>query len=307
MSPPATQTPMHNITVNGKPVTPEAVQFELERLIRFHADHGMPEAQIRAQLPALSRQAAGQAVGLLLLLEEADRLDIPVPDSEIDAQIRSLTDRLGGREAFDRALAARKTPLADFRAQLRRGRRVDKLIERITADAEDPTEEEIRAHFDAHRSEYVRAERVLAQHILITPDGDSETAKREALRKIRDIRARVVDRGADFSDEAAAHSMCPSGKQGGSLGWFSRGMMAPEFDSAAFSLRDGEVSGVIETKFGYHIIYKTAHEDPGEPDFDEVREKIRDFLRHSRRGEIMSAHVAELRAKARIEGMDDAK
>ena len=177
-------------------------------------------------------------------------------------------------------------------------------MEKITAGAEDPSEADLLAHFNAHKSEYSKSERVLAQHILISPDGDTETSKQEARDKIRAIRKRIVEEGKNFSDEAAAHSMCPSGKQGGSLGWFSRGMMVPEFDKAVFEMRDGEVSDIIETQFGFHIIYKTAHEDAGEPDFDEVREQVRDFLRHNRRGELMAAHVNELREKATIEERD---
>ena len=95
--------------------------------------------------------------------------------------------------------------------------------------------------------------------------------------------------------------MCPSGKEGGSLGWFGRGMMVPEFDAAVFSMKDGEVSDIIETQFGYHIIYKTAHEEAGDADLDTVREQIRDHLLHARRGEAMTAYVDELKAKATVE------
>ena len=62
-----------------------------------------------------------------------------------------------------------------------------------------------------------------------------------------------------------------------------------------------EVSDIIETQFGYHIIFKTDHEAAGEADFDQVREQVRDFLRHARRGEAMTAYVGELKAKAEIE------
>ncbi len=298
---------MQRIFVNGQPVSPESIQFELERLIHFYAQHGMPEDQIRKQLPQLQKQATDQAVGSLLLMTEANRLDIPVGEDEIDLQVQTIIKQIGGQEAFDKALAERKTSLADFRQQLKRGRRVDKLVERVTSGAKDPTEAEIRQHFEDHRSEYEKGERVLAQHILITPDGDTATSKAEAREKITAIRRRIVEEGKSFSDEAAAHSMCPSGKEGGSLGWFSRGMMVPEFDKAAFEMRDGEVSDIIETQFGYHIIYKTAHEDAGEADFDEVREQIRDFLRHNRKGELMAAFVNELRSKANIEVKDDGR
>jgi peptidyl-prolyl cis-trans isomerase C len=292
------------ITVNGEPITQEAIQFELERLIHFHADHGMPENQIRAQLGELVKQAIEQAIGSRLLMDEAAKVDFVITDEEIDDEIAKIMEQLGGKEPFDRALAERKTTLAEFRQQLKRGKRVDKLIAKVTEDAGEPTEDEIKAHYDAHKSEYTKAERCLAQHILISPDGTTQTSKDEARAKIEAIRKEIVEGGKDFSDMAAQHSMCPSGKQGGSLGWFSRGMMVPEFDKAVFALKDGEVSDIIETQFGYHIIYKTAHEDASEPTFDEVREQIRDFLRHERKGEVLTAYVNELKAKAKIERHD---
>lgn len=291
---------MQTVKVNGQAIPQDAVQFELERLIRFHAEHGMAQDQIRAQLPELVKKATEQAIGAKLLLDEANRLDIPVTDADIDARVEQLIQRVGGREEFDRALEQQKTSEADFRRHLRQGARVDKLVEKAVSEVPDPTEVEIEAHFNAHKDEYAQGERVLAQHILISPDGDTKTSKDEARAKIEDIRERVAG-GKDFADEAAAHSMCPSGKEGGSLGWFSRGMMVPEFDQAVFSMKVGEVSDIIETQFGYHIIYKTDHEAAGEADFDQVRDKIRDFLRHARRGEAMAAYVEDLKSKAKIE------
>jgi parvulin-like peptidyl-prolyl isomerase len=291
---------MQKVKVNGQLIPQEAIQFELERLVRFYSEHGMAQDQIRAQLPALVQKAADQAVGTKLLLDEASKLDLPVTEAEIDDQVEKIVEQVGGREAFADALARQKTSETEFREQLRRGKRVDKLVEQAASGVAEPTEAEIQAHFEAHKEEFQKGERVLAQHILITPDGDTEASKSEARSKIESIRERVLG-GKDFADEAAAHSMCPSGKEGGSLGWFSRGMMVPEFDQAVFAMKDGDVSDVIETQFGYHIIYKTAHEDAGETDFDTVREQIRDLLRHARRGEAMTAYVDELKAKAKIE------
>lgn len=291
---------MQTVKVNGQVIPQEAIQFELERLVRFYAEHGMTEEQIRAQIPALAQKAAEQAVGAKLLMDEANKLDIPVSEAEIDEQVQKIIGQVGGREAFEKALAGQKTSEATFREQLKRGRRVDKLVEKAVAGIDEPTEEDILKHFETHKDEYAAGDRVLAQHILITPDGDTQASKDEARVKIEGIRERVVA-GKPFSDEAAAHSMCPSGKEGGSLGWFGRGMMVPEFDQAVFSMSVGEVSGIIETQFGYHIIFKTDHEAAGEADFDQVREKIRDFIRHARRGEAMTAYVEELKAKATIE------
>jgi peptidyl-prolyl cis-trans isomerase C len=113
---------------------------------------------------------------------------------------------------------------------------------------------------------------------------------------------RQIEDGADFAELAAAHSECPSGKRtGGSLGWIARGTMVPAFDSALFALRDGEMSEIVETALGYHLISRIAGEAAAPADYDEVKEKVRDFLRHVRRGEALAAFVAELRDKALIE------
>ena len=291
---------MQSVKVNGQVIPREAIQFELERLVRFYAEHGMSQEQVRAQLPSLLQKATEQAIGAKLLMDEATRLDVPVSDAEVDEQVEKVVLQVGGREAFKAALEQQKTSEADFRDQLRRGRRVDKLVEKAVAGVDEPTEADIQKHFEEHKDEYSAGERVLAQHILITPDGDTQTSKDEAKRKIAEIRERVLG-GKPFADEAAAHSMCPSGKEGGSLGWFSRGMMVPEFDQAAFTMKVGDVSDIIETQFGYHLIFKTDHEDAGEADFYQVREQVRDFIRHARRGDAMTAYVEELKAKAQIE------
>lgn len=288
------------IKVNGQVIPDEAVQFEFERLVRFYTEHGWSREQVKANLPELVKQAQDQAVGAKLLLDEAARLDIRVSDAEVDRQIEGVVEQVGGREAFVRALEAQQTTEARFREQMRQGKRVDKLVAQATAGVDEPTERDIETYFAEHKDEFATGERVLAQHILITPDGDSALARQEALDKINAIHERVKN-GTPFGDEAAAHSMCPSGKDGGSLGWFGRGMMVPEFDNAVFAMKVGDVSGIIETQFGYHIIQKTDQEAGGEAGFDEVREQIRDLIRHARRGAAMTRYVDELRAKAQIE------
>ena len=290
----------HVITVDGEPVSQELIQFEVERLVRFHAQHGMSHEQIRAQLKEIVAAATEQAIGQMLLMKDASRLDFKIDDAEIDAQVEGIKQQIGGAEKFDKALAERKVSLSQFREQLRRGKKVEKLLAKVTEGVSDPTEAEIAQHFKEHAAEYEKSERVLAQHILITPDGETQTSKDEAMAKILAIRRKIVEEGADFSDQAQIHSCCPSGKEGGSLGWFGRGMMVPEFDKAVFAMKDGEISDVVETQFGYHIIKKTAHEDAAPAEFNEVREQIRDFLRHEKRGQAVAAYVNELKAKAEI-------
>lgn len=288
------------IVINGQPLPPEAIEFELGRLVKFYCQH-MPEEQVRQQLPALRAHAVEQAIGAKLLFDEAARVKPAVPDAEVDERLAEMKKQIGGDKKFEALLQQQGMSVETLREQIRAGRRVDKLVEQVVAPVPEPTEDEMRGHFTAHQSEYVRPERAQAQHILVRPVGTDEAARTAAKAKIETIRQRV-QAGGSFADEAAAHSECPSGREsGGSLGWFGRGMMVPAFDEAAFRMKVGELSGIIETQFGYHIIQKTGHEEAAATTFEEVRESVRDFLRHAARGAALSAHVDGLKAKASIE------
>lgn len=289
---------MKTAVVNGQEISAEAVNFELDRLVRFYMGHGMTMAEIRQNLPKLEAKALDQAIGAKLLLDQAARLDIPVTEKDIDAEVARVVQQVGGEENYKKALAAQGISEADFRKELEKGARVNMLVNQACAHVADPTEDEVTAFYEAHKQEYVEPHQVLCQHILVKGSNDA------ALDKIKEIRERIVNDKADFAEEAKKHSDCPSGAQGGSLGWFGRGMMVPEFDKAAFEMKKGEVSGVVTTEFGYHIIYKADERGGGQQTIVDVHDQIKDLLRHEARGKAMDAYVAELREKATIEYKD---
>lgn len=104
-------------------------------------------------------------------------------------------------------------------------------------------------------------EKVQASHILVSYKGSSRDPKvtrtKEEAKKLAEKLLKEVKAGTEFSKIAKEHSNCPSGKKGGDLGMFGRKQMVPPFEKAAFSLKPGEVSDIVETRFGYHIIKRT--------------------------------------------------
>lgn len=289
---------MKTAVVNGYEISAEAVNFELDRLARFYMSHGMTAEELRRNLPKLEAKALEQAIGAKLLLDQAQRLDLPVTAKDVDAEVARVVQQVGGEENYKKALAAQGISEADFRKELEKGARVNMLVNQACAHVADPTEEEVTAFYEAHKAEYVEPHQVLCQHILVKGSNDA------ALDKIKEIRERIVSDKADFAEEAKKHSDCPSGAQGGSLGWFGRGMMVPEFDKAAFEMKKGEVSGIVTTEFGYHIIYKADERGGGQQTIVDVHDQIKDLLRHEARGKAMDAYVADLREKATIEYKD---
>ena len=105
------------------------------------------------------------------------------------------------------------------------------------------------------------SEQIQASHVLVsyvnTQNSSSLLTKAEALERIQDLKSQVLS-GMSFSEIATEFSDCPSAEKGGDLGKFGRGAMVKAFDMAAFELEVGEVSEVVETEFGYHLIHRTT-------------------------------------------------
>ena len=286
---------MKHAIVNGVEISGDAVQFELDRLVRFYMSHGMTMDEVKRNLPKLEEKALDQAIGAKLLLDRAQELDIPLMAADIDAEVSKVVTQVEGPENYKKALDAQGITEVQFRKELEKGAKVNKLVEQACAGVADPTEDEVAKFYEAHKAEFVVPHQVLCQHILVKGSDDA------ALDKIKAIRERIVGGGADFAEEAKKNSDCPSGQEGGSLGWFGRGMMVPEFDKVAFEMKKGEVSGVVSTQFGYHIIYKADEKGGGQQTLVDVHDQVKDLLRHEARGRAMDAFVAELRANAKIE------
>jgi len=105
------------------------------------------------------------------------------------------------------------------------------------------------------------SDQITASHILIShaeaSSASANLSREDALAQIEAIKSEI-EGGAKFADQATEYSDCPSSAKGGDLGTFGRGAMVPEFDSAAFDLEVGEISGVVETDFGFHLINRTS-------------------------------------------------
>ena len=289
-----------SVIVNGEIVPEDAIRTELRRLIRFYSEH-MSGAELKGQMELLLQAAKEQAIGAKLLLNEALRQDVPVSDEEVEERVQRMVSQCKGKEAFEKLLRRQNLTEAGLRASIRNGLRVDRFVAGITAGLPEPTEEEARKYYLRHQDEFSTRERAQVRHILLKPRSASEEDRAIVRARLLGLK-RQVEEGADFGWLARTHSECQSGTDsGGMLGWVTRGTTLPAFDNSIFALDVGEVSDVVETPMGCHILQQVEHQDARNPEFEEVKDSIFDLIRHSRRGKAISDFVAGLKAKAVIE------
>ncbi|MDI3548872.1 MAG: peptidyl-prolyl cis-trans isomerase [Halanaerobiales bacterium] len=158
-----------------------------------------------------------------------------------------------------------------------------KIFDSITVE-----DKAVEDYYNKNIDSYKYGAQVKASHILV----DTEEKAREVLDKLNN--------GADFAEVAKEYSTGPSGKNGGDLGYFEKGDMVPEFAEAAFSLKVGEISKPVKTKFGYHIIKVFDKKEAGVKSFAEVKDSIKSKLLNQKRQQAWSDLIKELREKADI-------
>lgn len=149
---------MKQAYVNGEPISPEAVQFEMDRLMKFYLEHGVKAEEIKPNLERLLERAREQAIGAKLLLKRAEQLDMPVPEPELDAEIEKIVAQMGGRANFSRALAMQKMGEDELRAQVRKGCRVNALVRQACQGVPEPEEADVEEYFAAHKAEFATEE-----------------------------------------------------------------------------------------------------------------------------------------------------
>lgn len=140
------------------------------------------------------------------------------------------------------------------------------------------TEKEIQSFYEYNHAAYSRPKQVKARHILFEVGLDALKEIEEKVRKAAEAVLENVRKGEDFAKLAAAHSSCPSKSKGGDLGYFEKGQMAPGFEEVAFNMKKGEISGLVRTPFGYHIIQVEDIKEARTQSLEEVRDQIVDAL-----------------------------
>ena len=285
------------VDVDGDVLTYGEAITNIKRMIR---SQGAPADQIDMIADQIAPQAfprmAEQFIVTSLLRAEAARRGLKATDADIEEAISNAVTRLPPGMEFADILDRMGMTMEDVRKDIAEGLPVNKLVEEVSKGVE-LAEDAVKAFYDENARYFEVPEQVEASHILITVTNEAQKA--EAKAKIEAIREKLLA-GEDFAKLAAENSDCPSKAQGGNLGYFGHGQMVKPFEEAAFALATNEISDVVETTFGFHVIKVTDKKEASKKALDEVREDIETHLRTEKGADLMEKLVEELRAKAKI-------
>lgn len=247
-------------------------------------------------------QILDRIIGSVLLYQESQAQGTAASDDDAQKEMAAIENRINDPNAFNQLLQKQNMTRAELQETLKEDLSIQNYVEQKIAPTIEVSDAEAKTFYDQNTDKMQRPERVQVSHILIrVPDGATDEQKKAAKQKAEDLLQQIKN-GADFAQLAQENSDDPGSKaRGGALGWISRGQTVKPFEDAAFALKPQQVSDVVESPFGYHIIKQTGHQEAGTVSFDEAKDQVKNFLKQQKVDAAVQAKVEELKGKAKIE------
>jgi nitrogen fixation protein NifM len=233
------------------------------------------------------------------VLAAAEARDVMVPPSTVEAAMQEIRSRYQSEEEFADDLARNGLDETSFAAALERELKVEAVMEKVGTRAENVSDMDVELYYQYHPEQFRRPETRLVRHILITiNDSIPENTRAAAHKRIDEIATRLAKEPQRFEEQALKHSECPTALDGGKLGDLPCGKLFPELDKALFELKAGEVSGVLESELGFHVLRCDAITEAGVLGYDQAKPHIRKLLEQKRKRACQQAWVKQLLEKS---------
>jgi len=245
------------------------------------------------------RQAAAQAVNEFKI--ESRILNAPeagaviISDKELQAAYQEIRDRYVDDEAFFSDLEKNHLDMDSLNAALYRQCRVNVVMELIASRAPDVNDVEIGLYYHLHPEQFNLPERREACHLFISINPDyPENTRAAAWSRMQELKAKLHKKPYKFAELALKHSECPTALQGGVLGIVPRGKLYPELDAVLFSIKAGEISDIVESEIGFHIVLCKQIQRAETLSLQKATPKIRELMLERSRRTCQRAWLASL-------------
>lgn len=282
------------IKVNDQVIPSWAIERQAQSLYEQVARGMQGKPQEVIQLAAIDL-AKERMIDQSLMAQESNRRKYKIDPEEVNKGMKRWMRDNGGKKAIEKAKHPAIKDRDDLRREILAQLRYNRLLEEESS-CDIPTDEEAREYYDNRPDLFTSEEMVSASHILKKASSDEEFENAE--KEILSIRDRLLG-GEDFVKCVQEES--DDGGNDGNLGTFGKGRMVPEFEKAAFSLEPDQLSEPVKTQFGWHVIKLHEKQESKLTPFDDLKEKIIEYLHERKKDKVFDFFLDELKAKAKIE------
>jgi len=282
--------------IDGELITRADLDWEIESILGSSGGQNMTPGMLGNFRSQMEPRAFGEMALKIRLQAYAKSNGITISDASVESDLDRIRSQFNDKETLNKFLADKRITLETFKEKLRKDLTVHAALDHYMDSLPTPSKETTETYYQEHLEDYTKDERVTASHILMSTSSEASPEDKEKKRaELEGIRTQLVG-GAEFAAMAKEHSSCPSSSKGGDLGEFGQGQMVKPFEEAAFSLEPGEISEIVETQFGYHIIQVAEHNQAETPPYETVKEEVETKLKQ----EVAEKWFEELKAKAVI-------
>ncbi len=249
----------------------------------------------------IQRTVLEQMITVQLASQHARVKGVVATEEDVNARINEVRAELGSPDDFRLYLTVNNMTESKLREQMARQISVEKLLQQEVIDHVSVDESDIKFYYKENREKMIGPEKVRARHIFVRLRAEMTEEERDAARKkIDDAKARL-DAGEEFAELAVAVSEDPAAASGGELGWIARGTVSGAFEVVAFSLPKDEISEVVVTDYGYHIIQVLESQEAGIVSLEEARATIEHEVLEEKRRVAVQRYLAGLRADTEVQ------
>ena len=283
--------------VGSVPVTKYELQREVRKRIPLEVGFHMGIKE--EKLAQIKAEALERLIERGYKVQYALTNELAVPPADLDRRMQKFLEQYSGPEQLAAALGGES--LDAYRASVYRELLAAKAEEVAVSSKVTVSEQDMKAYYEANRKRYFRPLQFKASHILVQVDpaaSAEDAAKRKARAESLLQRAKA---GEDFYNLAYYESDERSRYVGGSLGYFHEGQTVEEFDKAVKALKPGEISGLVRTRWGFHIIKLDERNEERQLEYDEVKKGIRETLEKEQRERLYKAWIDDLRQRIPVE------
>lgn len=286
--------------VNGKPI----LGRDLEQRVRAElATIGNPAwKDLREDYRnEVTTRSLSQLLGDELLYQKAVASGVEATLAEIQAEFDKVAKTYPSDAALNAMLAERGLDRKALSRELGKTLVVQKYIEQTISKKLVVAPAEVTEYYNAHPDEFKHPDLIRTSHILVAVAQGAAPEQQERAKQLAQALLDRAKKGEDFARLAKENSMDASASQGGDIGLTGAGELALEYEAAVANLKIGEISGLVRTQFGYHIIKLTDRKKAGMETLDEVRSQLTDFLKSQKEDAEVDKLVKALRSQAKIE------